>query len=181
MQPGDSVRLWPAAGRFPGVEAEVVVVAAGGNEQDVTCRAPSRHVSRLGNDVEAEHADIEVAHPVDIGGPQMHVADAHARIDRVRGCLDWRDVALGHEPKVPRAAAMSSTMLGAGEQFNPMDQASGPIDVAELAGPRLTAVHTYLIVYDYGMGGVSAVTRLSQCCGRARVPLLVFAERHTGG
>ena len=54
VQPGDAVGLRPAAGRLPGVEAEVVVVAAGADEQQVAGRAPAGHVAGLGDDVEAE-------------------------------------------------------------------------------------------------------------------------------
>jgi hypothetical protein len=67
MQPGDSIGLRTATGRLSGVEAEVMVVATGGDEQDVSRRSPPGHVPRLGDDVEAEHADIEVADPVDVG------------------------------------------------------------------------------------------------------------------
>jgi len=66
-----------------------MVVAARGDEQDVARRAPSGYVARLRDHVEAEHADIEVPHPVDVGGPQVHVADAHTWINRVRRRLDW--------------------------------------------------------------------------------------------
>jgi hypothetical protein len=51
----------------------------------------------------------------------MHVADAHARIDRVRRRLDWGDVALGHAPKVPLAAARSSSRLAASEHFSSVE------------------------------------------------------------
>ena len=85
VQPGDAVGLRLAAGRLPGVEAEVVVVAARGHEQDVARRAPARYVSRLGDDVEAEDVDVEPAHAVDVGCPQVHVPDPHARIDRMFG------------------------------------------------------------------------------------------------
>jgi hypothetical protein len=93
-----AVGLRAAAGGLPGVEPQVVVIAAGRDEQDVARRAPAGDVARLGDDVEAEHADVEVAHPVDVGGAQVDVADAHAGIDRVRCGLDRFDVALGHEP-----------------------------------------------------------------------------------
>jgi hypothetical protein len=55
-----------AAGRLPGVEAEVVVVAAGRYEEDVTGGAPAGHVTRLRDHVEPEHIDIEMAHAVDV-------------------------------------------------------------------------------------------------------------------
>src|ERR1700709_2239295 len=53
----------------------------------------------------AEHVDIEGADAVDVCGPQMHVADPDTRVDRVRGLLDRRNVALGHTRKVSRARA----------------------------------------------------------------------------
>jgi hypothetical protein len=45
----------------------------GGVVERVSCPAPSRHIPRPGDDVEAEHADVEVADPVDVGGPQMQL------------------------------------------------------------------------------------------------------------
>ena len=68
---GVAVGLRPAARRLPGVEAEVVVVAAGREEQDVAGRAPAGHVARLGDHVEAQDADVEVAHAVDVGRAQV--------------------------------------------------------------------------------------------------------------
>jgi hypothetical protein len=68
VQTGHTVGLRRAVLRLPRVEAEVVVVAAGRHEQDVAGRAPAGDVARLGDDVEAEHADVEVAHAVDVGG-----------------------------------------------------------------------------------------------------------------
>jgi hypothetical protein len=91
VQPGDPVGLRRAAGGLPRVEAQVVVVAAGRQEQDVARAAPARHVPRLEHDVEAEDADVERAHPVDVGGAQVHVADANVRVDRVLRGLDGVD------------------------------------------------------------------------------------------
>ena len=94
MQAGHAVGLGRPAGRLPGVEAEVVVVAAGGQEEDVAGAAPAGDVAPLRHDVEAEHADIEVAHAVDVGRAQVDVADRHAGVDGVRGGGDGGDVAL---------------------------------------------------------------------------------------
>ena len=67
MQPGHAVVLgWPA-GRLPGVEPEVMVIAAGGDEEDVAGRPPARYVAGLEHDVEAEQVDVEAAHAVDVG------------------------------------------------------------------------------------------------------------------
>jgi hypothetical protein len=84
VQPGDAVGLRRPARRLPRVEAQVMVIAAGRHEQDVAGRAPAGHAAGLEDDVEAEHADVEVADPVDVGGPQVHVADPRAGIDRPR-------------------------------------------------------------------------------------------------
>src|SRR4051812_29394854 len=62
-----------------------MVVAAGGDEEYVAGRAPTGHVARLVDHVEAEDADVEVAHAVDVGRAQMHVADPHVGIDRTLG------------------------------------------------------------------------------------------------
>lgn len=89
-----------AVGREPDVEAEVVVVAAGGDEQDVTGGAPARHVARLEDDVEAEEVDVERADAVDVCGPQLHVADSDVLFDGPLGALRRLKGALraGHEP-----------------------------------------------------------------------------------
>jgi hypothetical protein len=98
-----------------------MVIAAGGHKQDVTGRAPSGHVPRLGDDIKAEHTDVEVAHAIDVGGPQVHVTDAHARVDRVRRRLNWGDVALDHGLTVPSrglpspaGSRLAPTMLRSG-------------------------------------------------------------------
>src|SRR5205085_3258262 len=99
VQPGDAVRLRPTAGGLPRVEAEVVVVAARGDEEDVPRRAPARHVTALGDDVEAEDVDVEPAHAVDVRRPQMDVADRHARVDRTWAAGARLHVALAHGSK----------------------------------------------------------------------------------
>ena len=75
-----------------------MVIAAGRDEQDVAGRPPAGHVARLGHDVEAEHADVEVAHAVDVRGAQVDVADPHAGSIGSLGSLDRCDVALRHAP-----------------------------------------------------------------------------------
>ena len=94
VQPRDPVGRRRTALGLPRVEAQVVVVTAGGQEQDVAGRAPARHVARLGDHVEPEHADVEVADPVDVGRAQVGVADPHARVDRVGRLCDRGDAAL---------------------------------------------------------------------------------------
>ena len=71
-----------------------MVIAAGGDEEDVARRAPAGHVARLGDDVEAEHVDVEAADPVDVGGAQVDVTDGDARVDRARAGGDRGDGAL---------------------------------------------------------------------------------------
>ena len=64
-----------AAARLPGVEPDVVVVAAGGDEGGVGSVA-------LGQ-LEAEHAAIELERAVDVGDFEVDVADVDAGIDRL--------------------------------------------------------------------------------------------------
>ena len=94
VQAGDAVGLGSAARRLPRVEAEVMVIAAGGDEEDVARRAPAGHVARLGDDVEAEDVDVEAAHAVDVGRAQVDVADGDARVDRAWAAGDRGNVAL---------------------------------------------------------------------------------------
>jgi hypothetical protein len=96
VQAGDAVGLGRAARGLPGVEPQVVVVAARGEEEDVAGRAPARHVAGLEDHVEAHDVDVEGADAVDVRGAQMDVADADAGIDRVRRALAGGDVALAH-------------------------------------------------------------------------------------
>ena len=63
-----------AAVAFPGVEADVVVVAAGRDERGA--RAVALH------HLEPEHAAIEGEGPLEVGDLEVDVADAHAGIDR---------------------------------------------------------------------------------------------------
>ena len=63
-----------AALALPGIEADVVVVVAGGDERGVPA------VARL--ELEAEHAAIEGERPLDVGDLEVGVADADARVDR---------------------------------------------------------------------------------------------------
>ena len=102
VQSGDAVGLFGAVCRLPGVEAEVVVITAGGDEQHVAGRAPARDIARLVDDVEAEDVDIERPHAVDVRGPQMDVSDPDQWIDRPVGGDDRIDRALraAHNPVV---------------------------------------------------------------------------------
>ena len=89
VEAGGAGRRRMAALALPGVEADVVVVVAGGDEGGVLA------VARL--QLEAEHAAIEGERPLDVGDLEMGVADADAGIDRPgeergasssrRGCL----------------------------------------------------------------------------------------------
>jgi hypothetical protein len=60
----------------PGVEADVVVVAAGRNE--------GRLVAEPLLQLEAEHAAVELERPVEVGDFQVDVADVDTGIDRRR-------------------------------------------------------------------------------------------------
>src|SRR5207237_7697892 len=75
-----------AAPALPGIEAELMVIAAGAEKRRLVAVA-------LG-DVEAEHVAVEVERPVDVRDLQMNVPDVHARIDRP-----------GHPPKLKGGSA----------------------------------------------------------------------------
>ena len=94
MQAGHAVGLGSAARRLPRVEAQVMVIATGGDEEDVPRGAPAGHVAGFGDDVEAQEVDIEATHAVDVGRAQMDVADGDARIDRAWAAGDRGNVAL---------------------------------------------------------------------------------------
>src|SRR5919199_6488250 len=72
----------------------MVVITAGGHEEDVAGRAPAGHIARLHHDVEAEDVDVEAAHAVDVGGAQVDVADRRAGLDGPRRPLPRDDRAL---------------------------------------------------------------------------------------
>jgi copper chaperone CopZ len=59
-----------------------MVVAPSRDEQQVAGGPSPRHIARFGDDLEAEDVDVEGADAVEVGGPQMDVADAHTGIDR---------------------------------------------------------------------------------------------------
>src|SRR5436853_5269436 len=59
---------------MPGVEADVVVIAASGNE--------SRIVAQALLQLEAEHPAVEVQGPIDVGDFEMDVADVDTGVDR---------------------------------------------------------------------------------------------------
>ena len=68
---GQRRRTAPA---FPGVETDVMMIAAGGDKR----RLAAEPLDQL----KAEHAAIKRQRPVEIGYFQMHMADAHAGVDR---------------------------------------------------------------------------------------------------
>ena len=63
----------PAAFRLPRVQADVVVVAAGGDERGLVAVAEHQ--------LEAEHALVEGERAVDVAHLEVNVADVNARID----------------------------------------------------------------------------------------------------
>src|SRR4051794_23287950 len=87
VEAGVPALLRLAVARQPRVEAEVMVVPAGRDEQHVALRVPAGDVARLEDDVEAHDPDVELANAVDVGGAQMHVADANVLVDRPLGTL----------------------------------------------------------------------------------------------
>ena len=72
-QPGGARRRRMAAFAFPGVEADVVVIAAGRNER--RARAHALH------HLEAEHAAIEAERAIEIGDLEMNMPDPGAGDD----------------------------------------------------------------------------------------------------
>ena len=78
IEPGSARRWWTAAAAFPGIEADVMVIAAGGNK----CRLRPLALHQL----EAEHAAIKVKRVIDIGDLEMDMADANAGVDE-RACI----------------------------------------------------------------------------------------------
>ena len=72
-QAGGAGRRRPAAGALPGVQSDMVVVAAGRQER----RLPPVELLHL----EPEHPGIEADRPVDVGHLQVDMADARSRRD----------------------------------------------------------------------------------------------------
>ena len=144
------------------------MVAAGGDEQDVAGRPPAGDVARLGDDVEAEDADVEVLHAVDVGGAQVDVADAHAGVDGARRRLDRLDAAL--------LASAHGAMIGLpswiGMRLSVLDQSPIPegstgaqalrntLDLAR-AADRL-GYHRYWVAEHHG-GGMLAGPGARRC------------------
>ena len=77
IEPGGAGRRRLASRTLPGVEANVVVVAAGGHES----RLLAIHLLQF----EAEHAAIEVEGPLDVGHLEVNMANARAGRDRGGG------------------------------------------------------------------------------------------------
>ena len=73
VEPGRPRRRRGGTAALPGVEAEVMVVAAGADER--------RLVSVALGDVEAEHVAVKTERLVDVGHLQMNVPNVHTRID----------------------------------------------------------------------------------------------------
>src|SRR6266566_2485360 len=76
IEPGGPGRRRRSAQTLPGVERDVMMIAAGRDEGGAG--------SPLG-ELEAQHAAIEFQRPLEIGDFEMHVADPDPAIDRPRG------------------------------------------------------------------------------------------------
>ena len=137
VQPGDAVGLRIAARRLPRVEREVVVIAAGGDEQDVAGRAPAGHVAELGHHVEAEHADVEVAHAIDVGGAQVDVADPGSGRDAHGLQQDRIPGRVAHQQRRRRAPRYGRREPVAQRVELPVDRRAAPSSAA--ARPRRPA------------------------------------------
>jgi hypothetical protein len=55
VQASDAIRLRITVFGLPGVEPQVMVIAASGDEQQIAGRAPARNIAFLGDHVEAEY------------------------------------------------------------------------------------------------------------------------------
>src|SRR5207244_10018861 len=75
VETGGAGRRRAAPFALPGVEADVVVVAAGADEGGLVL--PTAH------DLEAENPAVEVQRPLDVGDLEVYVADPHLRLDHV--------------------------------------------------------------------------------------------------
>ena len=82
VEPGRAGRGRTAAAALPGIQADVVVVVAGGDERGLIAHPLLQ--------LEAEHADVEAERTLDVGHLQANVADVDAGIDR------------GHLPTIAR-------------------------------------------------------------------------------
>src|SRR5690606_23285215 len=86
-QPGMTGRGRPAALALPGVEPDVVVVAAGGDER----RTPAHALHQR----EAEHSAVEVQRALHVRDTQVHMSDVDPGVDRLGGvsviwiCHGW--------------------------------------------------------------------------------------------
>ena len=76
IKPGRVVGRWRSAGAFPGVEADVVVIAAGAEERGMIAHARGQ--------LETQHAGVERQGPVEVRDLQVNVADIYTGIDRFR-------------------------------------------------------------------------------------------------
>ncbi len=76
VEAGVPVWGWGAAGAVPGVQPEVVVVVARGEE-----RGFDSGRATVGREVEAEDVAVEMGRAVQIGDAQVHVPDADRGMD----------------------------------------------------------------------------------------------------
>src|SRR5207244_8213121 len=74
VEAGCVARRWRRALRLPGVQPDVMVVAAGRDEGGLVFPTLLQ--------LEAEHADVEVERAVEIRHLEVYVADVHAWVDR---------------------------------------------------------------------------------------------------
>ena len=78
VEPGVALRRRRAAAALPGVEADVVVVASGGQKR--------RLVAELLLQLEAEHAGVEGDRPVEVGDLEVDMPDPGSGRDGSRPC-----------------------------------------------------------------------------------------------
>src|ERR1700722_14552637 len=104
----------------------MVVIAAGGQEQDVAGGAPAGDAAGLEDDVEPHDVDVEGLDAVDVGRAQVDVPDPQQRIDRARGGERRDDAALR-----PRAHRPTSTL----SRIDHGSSTSKPVSASEVVTP----------------------------------------------
>jgi hypothetical protein len=103
IEAGVTGRRGRGAGAVPGVQADVVVVVAGGEQEHV-----EPVLAGVGRDAEAERVAVEPERAVEVGDAQVHVPDAHGGMDgfAVHAGQSRARRALGHRCNHLTAARM---------------------------------------------------------------------------
>src|SRR5579871_291482 len=91
IEAGGTERRWCAAAALPGIEPDMMMIAARGNERRL--RTDALH------QVETEHAAIKGERAIDVGDLEMDVTDAHSAVDRRAGLVkrNWIASIIAHQ------------------------------------------------------------------------------------